>query len=119
MNTSFELPWPPSVNHYWIYRATGKRVMVCLGANGKQFRESVRTHLKNEVPFEEQRLVMSIFAYPPDRRKRDLDNILKSTLDAIQHAGIYKDDNQIDCLTITRQPVVPQGKILVRIKSVN
>lgn len=49
-----------------------------------------------------ERLSLTIDAYPPDRRKRDLDNILKSLLDALQHAGIYSDDSQIDILKISR-----------------
>ncbi|NBW22487.1 MAG: RusA family crossover junction endodeoxyribonuclease, partial [Caulobacteraceae bacterium] len=34
-----------------------------------------------------------IEAFPPDRRKRDLDNILKSLLDALTHAGVWEDDS--------------------------
>ena len=51
---------------------------------------------------ENVRLSVLINAYPPDRRKRDLDNILKSLLDALQHARVYPDDSQIDRLTIIR-----------------
>ena len=51
----------------------------------------------------EDRLIVTIEAYPPDKRKRDLDNILKSLLDALQHAGMYPDDSQIDVLSIARK----------------
>ena len=33
--------------------------------------------------------------YPPDRRRRDLDNLQKSLWDAIQYGGGYRDDSQI------------------------
>lgn len=45
---------------------------------------------------------MEILANPPDNRRRDLDNLLKGTLDSLQHANIYPDDNQIDKLKIER-----------------
>ena len=48
------------------------------------------------------RLLVKILASPPDNRKHDLDNILKSLLDSIQHAGVFEDDEQIDGLEIYR-----------------
>ena len=52
----------------------------------------------------EGKLSVAILASPPDNKRRDLDNLLKSLLDALQHAGVYKDDNQIDQLQIARMP---------------
>jgi len=53
-------------------------------------------------------------AFPPDRRRRDLDNLQKSTLDALEHAGLYEDDSQIDLLIARRCEVAPGGKLIVR-----
>jgi len=53
----------------------------------------------------------------PDRRRRDLDNLLKSLLDAITHAGIWDDDSQVKHLEIRefgREP--PDGRIFVEIR---
>jgi crossover junction endodeoxyribonuclease RusA len=62
------------------------------------------------------RLRVSIIAHPPDRRKRDLDNILKPLLDVLAHADVYKDDCQIDALTIERAEIIKGGEVIVLIE---
>jgi crossover junction endodeoxyribonuclease RusA len=54
-------------------------------------------------------------AFPPDRRRRDLDNIQKALLDSLEHAGVYADDNQIDLLIARRQARFDGGQVLVRL----
>jgi crossover junction endodeoxyribonuclease RusA len=54
-------------------------------------------------------------AFPPDRRRRDLDNIQKPVLDALEHVGVYEDDSQIDLLITRRREVVPGGQLLVEV----
>ena len=107
-----ELPWPPSVNHYW--RRQGNRYFV--SSEGKAYRDELfyrcAPHRGLFKPHE--RLFVTIDAYPPDKRRRDLDNILKSLLDSLQYAGVYEDDSQIDCLTIKRN-VLRENKIIVTI----
>jgi crossover junction endodeoxyribonuclease RusA len=61
------------------------------------------------------RIALCMDAFPPDRRRRDLDNIQKPVLDALQHAGIYQDDSQIDLLVTKRCMPAPGGRLLVRI----
>jgi crossover junction endodeoxyribonuclease RusA len=51
-----------------------------------------------------------------DRRRRDLDNVQKALLDALEHGGVYRDDAQIDLLVVERGPVTPGGKSLVRVE---
>lgn len=65
-----------------------------------------------------ERLSLSILAYPPDRRKRDLDNILKSLLDALMHARVYSDDSQIDRLSIMRNSAL-DGVVVVSLETLN
>jgi len=103
-----ELPYPPSVNHYW--RRVGNRTLI--SKKGREYRRAVNAHL-TIYGFKDHplagRISASFTAFPPDRRKRDLDNLLKALLDALEHAGVYRDDSQIDSLTIERGEVVQGG----------
>jgi crossover junction endodeoxyribonuclease RusA len=56
-------------------------------------------------------------AFPPDRRRRDLDNLLKPTLDALQHGGVYEDDSQVDLLVVRRcETDRPDGHVAIRVE---
>ena len=107
---SFELPWPPSINNYW--RRHGNTYFISI--KGKKYREDVvyscfryKDHFKDDV-----KISINIDAFPPDKRRRDLDNVLKALLDSLQHAKVFKDDNQIDRLYIARcMPLI--GKVVV------
>lgn len=109
---SIELPYPPSVNHYW--RRVGARTLI--SKEGRRFRRRVLAILSAR-PIEPMTgsLSVRVVAHPPDRRRRDLDNITKALLDALEHGGIYEDDSQIDRLAIERARVVPDGKVIVHI----
>ncbi|EOZ5983995.1 RusA family crossover junction endodeoxyribonuclease, partial [Escherichia coli] len=61
------------------------------------------------------RLAIKIIAEPPDKRRRDLDNILKAPLDALTHAGLLIDDEQFDEINIVRGQLVPGGRLGVKI----
>ena len=64
------------------------------------------------------RLRVKLVAYPPDRRRRDIDNIAKSVLDSMQAAGVYLDDSQIDELTIIRADVEKGGVIVAEVETI-
>ena len=109
------LPWPPSVNHY--YRRVGPRTLI--SREGRAYRKNVCALLAGNgarKPPSGGRIALAMDAFPPDRRRRDLDNLLKSTQDALAHAGIYEDDSQIDLLAVRRMRPVPEGRLVVRIQ---
>ena len=106
-----DLPWPPSVNHY--YRHVGPRVLI--SREGRKYRKRICALLDiSNPPALAGGIEVSIDAFPPDLRRRDLDNLQKSLFDSLQYAGVFKDDSQIHKFTITRQAVCrPNGKIIV------
>jgi Holliday junction resolvase RusA-like endonuclease len=108
-----ELPYPPSVNHYW--RRVGHRTVI--SREGRRFRETVVAVLAGlrGRPLVGP-LAVEVDIYPPDRRRRDLDNVLKALLDALEHGGAYADDGQIVRLEVTRREPVEGGKTVVRVK---
>ena len=108
------LPWPPSVNHYW--RTWQGRTTISRA--GREYRQAVeRLVLAYGLQsFGANSLAVSIEARMPDRRKRDLDNLLKAPLDALTHAGLWLDDSQIHDLRITRAPIVKGGALTVRVE---
>ena len=87
------LPWPPSVNTYW--RNFDGRMII--SARGRDYRETVgdQMTLQKMVKHFKGQLKVEIEAFRPDKRRRDLDNLLKATLDGLAHAGVYEDDSQI------------------------
>ena len=67
--------------------------------------------------FADSRLKITIELYPPDRRVRDIDNVVKSTLDALCQCGAFIDDGQIDVLHVSRQNVIKWGMAKIIIES--
>ena len=64
-----------------------------------------------------ERLSLMIEAFPPDKRRRDLDNLIKAIQDSLQYAGVYEDDSQIDYLTIKRS-ILRENKIIVTVTEI-
>jgi crossover junction endodeoxyribonuclease RusA len=85
-----ELPFPPSVNHLW--RRVGHRTLLSRG--GRTFRRAVQAALaaRGVRPIA-GRLAVTIDVHPPDRRRRDIDNVQKALLDALAHGGADADDS--------------------------
>lgn len=108
---TFNIPFPPSVNTYWRNLPTGRTV---LSAKAREYRKKVIALTAVNKPFL-SRLRMVIELYPPDKRRRDVDNSLKAILDSLQHAGVYRDDEQIDELTAMKKTPVKGGYCMVSI----
>lgn len=103
----FDLPWPPSVNRY--YRHVGPRVLI--SREGRKYRMMVVSRLGGS-PKLAGKLKLSGDFYPPDARRRDLDNLLKCLFDALVHAGVMEDDSQIKRIEVEMQDPVPTGGLV-------
>ena len=88
--TSVSIPYPPSANRLW--RAV----------NGRQIKSAVYRSWCSEAALmlRAQRPAtvagayhLSIVATPPDRRARDIDNLIKPISDALASAGIVANDS--------------------------
>ena len=110
---ALELPWPPSINNYW--RRNGNRYFI--NPKGMEYRNLIiyKTNAYRGTFNKHDRISMEVLAYPPDRRRRDLDNLFKCLGDSLQHAHVYPDDSQIDHLSIRRMPEF-LNKVIITLK---
>ena len=138
------LPWPPTLNTY--YRSSvfpsNKDVMAVIAATrngpsavmkalrrlaprtmisakGREYRLAAAGEMLVQGVVMRgltDNLAVHIKAYPPDRRKRDLDNLPKGVLDALTKAEVWQDDSQIDDLRITRGHIVKGGLLEITIQ---
>ncbi len=109
------LPYPPSVNSTW--RAVNGRVIL-----SKRYRDwileagrAVAAQLPAQAPLKHYRLWID--ATPPDRRARDLDNLIKPTSDLLKRAGVIEDDSKARAIIAmwAVEPPVKPGHLRVRI----
>ena len=108
-----KLPWPPSVNR--LYRTFQGRML--LSRQGRiYYRDAVAIATAQRRKTLTCRLAVLIEASPPDRRPRDLDNLIKPILDLMQTAQVYRNDNQVDDLRIVRKPPVKDGSLTITIR---
>jgi crossover junction endodeoxyribonuclease RusA len=115
------LPFPPSVNTYWRapigavgrtpshQRKGGKYQSAACAAIIEQLR---RLPKPSTAP-----AAVEIILYPPDARRRDIDNYNKALFDALTHAGIWEDDSQVKRMLVEWAPQVPGGKVEITIAS--
>ena len=115
---TLELPFPPSVNHYWRHVLFGGSIRTIISKPGKIFRNAVIQAVKaqNMGLMLAGRLSVRVILCPPDDRIRDVDNFGgKALLDALTHAGVWRDDNQVKRLTMEWGEKFPEGRTFVRI----
>jgi crossover junction endodeoxyribonuclease RusA len=107
------LPFPPTVNTYW--RRVGNRTL--LSERAREYRASVLSALAlHRHPRLLGGVEVVITFHPPDRRKRDLDNLPKGLLDALKYAGVYADDSQVRRIDMSFGAVRKGGAALVTVR---
>ncbi len=101
---TYRLPFPPSTNSYIRHTSRGHYPT----KQAKEFRQAVCESVV--VPrVLRGRLAVHLELIAPTKRKYDVDNRIKSCLDALQIAGVFLDDEQIDELRVTRLHVEAPG----------
>lgn len=103
-----QLPLPPSVNSYWGFHGS-KRFLT---PRAKEFKWRVHKAFYDSrlPPFQaSDRLAITISLHFKDKRTNDLDNRVKSLLDALTQAKVFPDDSQIDKLHVCRGQPDPHG----------
>lgn len=110
------LPWPPSVNRLWRYK--GKQVyrdpkyVAWIREAGWVIKSQKLKKISG--PFRAE-----IVLTPPDKRKRDLDNIIKATLDLFQTMEIIENDQLCHHLIVRYDFAATSGSCCVTLSSMS
>ena len=103
---TFVLPMPPSVNALYGQAANGAKFLL---PEQRQFRSAVIGIVRGVMRGADEiaqplagRLEVRSTYYFANRRRTDVSNREKALLDALEHAGAYHDDCQIDRHVIER-----------------
>nr|WP_282564238.1 MULTISPECIES: RusA family crossover junction endodeoxyribonuclease [Providencia] len=112
---SLILPFPPSVNACWR-NINGKTL---ISAKGRVFRANamavIYEQLRKRPKAITEHVSVIVKMYPPTNHRRDIDNYLKAPFDALTHAGVWKDDDQVKHADITWCEVVKGGRFEITI----
>ena len=111
------LPWPPSTNHLWRFPTKGLlRGRALLTARAREYKANARAIIEAlELEPIAGRVEVALVAYPPNRLRRDLDNLVKIVLDSLKGAA-FGDDSEVYRLCIERGPVEKGGLIRAYIR---
>lgn len=111
-----ELPIAISENRYRRYVPGCNHPVI--SHEGRKFKETVKHRFfesgQSKIPGP---VSVTLEFYPPDNRKRDLDNQFKCLFDSIVHAGCIEDDSQIIELHAYKREAIdnPAGLNFIRI----
>jgi crossover junction endodeoxyribonuclease RusA len=86
-----------------------------LSKAGREYQQKVAEIVAATGQKQHGRLALFASLYPPTRRTYDADNRIKALQDALQFAGVFDDDEQIDALAIFKEEVVKGGMCKVMI----
>ncbi|MGO2334319.1 RusA family crossover junction endodeoxyribonuclease [Providencia sp.] len=112
---SLILPFPPSVNACW--RTVKGRML--LSEQGRRFRANavaaVYDQLRKIPKAITEDVSVIVKMYPPTKQRRDIDNYLKAAFDALTHAKVWEDDDQVKRVEMEWCEVVKGGRFEITI----
>lgn len=108
-----KLPWPPTVNTYYTV-ARGRKI---LSKKGRAYKNEAKVYLyeQNVSKDAEGPYSICINVRPPDKRKRDIDNLLKPLLDSLVDYGAISDDSEVVDLRIQKFNPIKGGSVEILI----
>lgn len=108
------LPYPPSINAYWL--TSGRRKYI--SKRGVAFKLAVQDYvIEHCLPkLGGADIEMEVVLHPRSKKLMDIDNCLKAILDSCQDAGIFDCDSQVQRLTVSRGEQIKNGGCQVFIK---
>ncbi|MDH0063180.1 RusA family crossover junction endodeoxyribonuclease [Leclercia adecarboxylata] len=114
------LPFPPSVNAYWRSPNSGPlKGRTLVSAKSREYQSdacaAIIEQLRKLPKPSSAPAAVEIVLFPPDARRRDIDNYNKALFDALTHAGIWEDDSQIKRMLVEWGPVTQKGKVEITI----
>ncbi len=98
---SLVLPWPPSMNHVW--RLGPRRAYLDQQAQTFRIRALAAVkaaRISGTAPSEPLAgpVAVMLECFPPDRKRRDLDNVPKAVFDAMTKARVWNDGSQVQLM---------------------
>jgi len=96
----FTLPAPPSVNNCFINGRAGKGRFASPKYRAWKEEAALVARLQNKTRIEGC-FAVQINAVRPDRRKRDIDNLIKPLVDLLVWQGFVIDDSEMQQITAT------------------
>lgn len=113
MHARLTLPYPPSANHMWVRARRGIR----LSDDYAAWLALAWAHVKSQRPPKiDGAYKLSIYATRPDKRVRDIDNIIKPISDLLKKANVIRDDS--DCEMVSAQWVTTGEGVTVFVELV-
>jgi len=109
----------PSINRaYYFVKCGSKRVIKVKSQIAKEWFKKVQDTFKEKYPeasVSENKISVKLIFYFPDKRRHDVDNFQKLTLDALTGLA-WKDDSQIQMITSMKYESQPERSTYIEIK---
>jgi len=115
------VPVPPSANMYWrkrmiVSRGTSRSITY-VSNEGIAYRKLIcQLFMVSRIPGFKNLVEFEGVFFPPDRRRRDNDNLRKCLFDSLTHAGVWPDDSNVTYDPITKaDPCKNDGHMKIRL----
>jgi len=113
---AIELEMPMAVSENKYRRIVPGCSHPVISSEGRKYHETAKAIFRQsgQAPIR-GRVKVEVEFYPPDWRRRDLDNLFKCLFDSLVNAGAIEDDHLITEIHAFKRDPVPNGLLFVRI----